>query len=259
VPPLDASAEKVAPFQLGEGSDAVLLLHGFTGTPWDVRPLGDALAAKGYHVRAPLLPGHGLDPEAMTLVTWRDWEAAAESEFAALSGRRRVCVAGLSMGGLLALLLAERHPERVRALALLAPAVRFRGLTMKVLRASRRMPWVEWVRPWVNKTATDLSDPAGLHDAPMIPRFPSARLADLWRVQDHADAALSSVRAHVLICVAEHDHVVDPHAAAALSTRLSSAASVRVVELRRGFHILPRDVDGPRVAEEVGGFFDALR
>ena len=77
---MDAStvdASSTAPFRLEPGNQhharaAVLLLHGFTGSPWEVRPLGESLAARGFHVLAPQLPGHGTTPEAMLYVTHVD-------------------------------------------------------------------------------------------------------------------------------------------------------------------------------------------
>jgi carboxylesterase len=256
---MNAAEDKTAPFELGAGDDACLLLHGFTGTPWDVRPIGEALALAGCHVRAPRLPGHGLSPEAMLDVTWRDWERAAEDSLAALGPRARVFVAGLSMGALLALILAGKHPERIRGLALIAPAVHFLGPAMKLLRATRAVPWLEWVMPWVSKRKTDIDDPDVAAQAPIIPRFPSARLRDLWTLQDHARAALPRVKAPTLIAVARHDHVVDPDAGLALATQLPAAASVRTLQLERGFHVIPRDRDGPVLAKEVGAFVAGLR
>ena len=55
----------------------VLCLHGFTGTPFEVQQIGDALAGEGYVVGMPLLPGHGLDPFALEATHWKDWLAAA--------------------------------------------------------------------------------------------------------------------------------------------------------------------------------------
>src|SRR5205807_9198468 len=123
--------------------------------------------------------GHGLVPEAMRGVGWRDWERAAEDALAALAPARRVFAAGLSMGALLCLLLAARHPKQVAGLALVAPAMRFGGWTLALLRATRRVPW-ERLKPWVCKSTTDLSDPQALAGAPILPRFPSARLKDVW-------------------------------------------------------------------------------
>src|SRR4029450_3115001 len=100
--------EKTAPFELGRGEDACLLLHGFTGSPWDVRPLGERLAARGLYVRAIRLPGHGSTPLPSAQASHRDWEQAAEDALLSLSTSRHVFVAGLSVGALLAVVLAAR-------------------------------------------------------------------------------------------------------------------------------------------------------
>src|SRR5215831_10767847 len=102
--PMDPN--KTSAFDLGEGERACLLLHGFTGSPWDVRPLGERLAARGMFVRAIRLPGHGSTPAAMAAVSHRDWEQATEDALRSLSSYRNVFVAGLSVGALLAVLLA---------------------------------------------------------------------------------------------------------------------------------------------------------
>src|SRR2546430_6543846 len=106
-PGLSMDPEKTRPFELGPSdasADACLLLHGFTGSPWDMRPLGDALAARGFRVKGVRLPGHGGEPEAMAGVSARDWEEACETALDSLASTPRVFVAGLSMGALLALL-----------------------------------------------------------------------------------------------------------------------------------------------------------
>lgn len=251
---------KTAPFDLGGGEDACLLLHGFTGSPWDVRPLGEALAARGLRAVAPRLPGHGTTPQALLHVTWRDWQAAAEHALDSLRGHHRsIFVAGLSMGSLLALGLAARHPDTVRALALVAPALRFRGPRMFLIRQLARTPLLEWASPWVRKTATDLSDPAALAEAPILPAFPVARLRDLCTLQDLAVRDVPRVRCPALVAVAEQDHVVDPEGGRWLARRLKASPAVRFLSLRHGFHIIPRDTAGPLLAAEVGGFLEQWR
>ncbi|MFP2964002.1 alpha/beta hydrolase [Myxococcus sp. 1LA] len=252
-------SRKTAPFELGRGEDACLLLHGFTGSPWDVRPLGEALAARGLRVVAPRLPGHGTTPQALLEVTWRDWLAAAEQALHALRGHRSVFVAGLSMGALLALELAARHPEAVRALTLVAPAVRFRGPRMFLVRQLARTPVLEWTHPWVAKSGTDISDPEALAQAPVLPAFPVARLRDLCTLQAMAIRDVARVRCPTLVAVAEQDHVVDPEGGRWLARRLSAAPSVRVLSLRQGFHVIPRDTAGPLLAAEVGDFLAQQR
>lgn len=250
---------KTAPFELGRGDDACLLLHGFTGSPWDLRPLGEALAARGLYVKAPRLPGHGTTPDALLNVTHCDWEEAAHEALASLRGRRHVFVAGLSMGALLALRLAAAAPERVRGLALIAPAIQFTGLTMRVLERIRRHPLLERVKPWVNKASTDISDPVARAEAPLLSAFPIARLDCLFNLQALARADVARVRVPTLVAMAEKDHVVDPEGGRWLARHLTSAPEVRFLSLREGYHIIPRDTGGPRLASEVGGFFDRLR
>lgn len=252
-------AEKTAPFELGRGEDACLLLHGFTGSPWDVRPLGEALAARGLYVRAPQLPGHGTTPEALLSVDHRDWVQAAAHALLALRDYRRVYVAGLSMGALLALRLAADYPERTHGLALIAPALRFKGPHMWLLKRLRHHGLLERVKPWVQKTGTDVSDPAVLAEAPILPAFPSARLQCLWELQDVAMSVLPRVRCPSLVAVAEQDHVVDPGCGQVLVRGLTASPQVRFISLDTGFHIIPRDKGGPLLASEVGSFFDRLR
>ncbi len=224
-----------------------------------MRPLGEALAARGLHVKAPRLPGHGTTPEAMLEADHRHWEEAAREALHSLRGFRQVFVAGLSMGSLLGLRLAARFSEQVKGLVLIAPAARFKGPKMALLKGLRHTRLLQWLKPWVRKTATDLSDPVALAEAPILPAFPTARLNDLWILQEAALRDAPLVRCPTLVVVAEQDHVVDPEGGKWLATQLTRTPVVRLLSLREGYHIIPRDRDGPRMASEVGDFLERLR
>jgi carboxylesterase len=252
-PPLDPA--KTSSFELPGRAGACLLIHGFTGSPWDMRPLGEALAAAGWHVRGVRLPGHGTTPQAMLGAGAPDWLLACDE---ALGGLKEptVAVAGLSLGALLALVLAARHPQRVSAVAALAPAVHFQDRLLNSLRRVRAtVPLLEVLRPWVRKTATDILDPAVRADSPVLPAWPAARLRDLWETQDLAWGSAARVTSPVLVMIAGQDHVVDAGGAAALMRRLKQSPSVRLVRVEESGHILPRDRSHARVAAEVGDFF----
>ncbi len=93
----------------GKNVPGVLLLHGFTATPAEMHPLGQALHRQGYNVSAPLLPGHGLTPQHLNDCRWQDWLGAVEQAYQALrSESASVAVCGESMGGLLSICLAAR-------------------------------------------------------------------------------------------------------------------------------------------------------
>ncbi len=92
----------------------ILVLHGFTGSPKSMRPWAEALAAEGWTVRLPLLPGHGTTWQDMNLTTWEDWYAEVEKALRDLQSRcTTVFVMGLSMGGSLTLRLAEQHGDAI--------------------------------------------------------------------------------------------------------------------------------------------------
>ncbi len=98
---------------------ACLFLHGFGGAPFEMMPLASVFEARGFCVDIPVLPGHASTVDAWSRTRWADWLACAEARYLALAAsHERVYVLGLSMGGSLALALAERHA--VAAVAVLA-------------------------------------------------------------------------------------------------------------------------------------------
>jgi carboxylesterase len=116
----------------------VLLLHGLTGMPSEMRPLRRPLERLGCTVDAPLLPGHGATHLELLSTRWSDWLAGARRAADDLAGRcDTLVVAGLSMGALLATLLAADDP-RIDGIALLSPTLRYDGSSI---------PWTRWLLP----------------------------------------------------------------------------------------------------------------
>ena len=112
------------PFSADGGPVGVLVLHGFTGSTQTVRDWAAHLAAAGLTVRAPLLAGHGGTWQDLAKTGWTDWYADASHAFSELSGRcSQVFVAGISMGGCLALRLAETQGSLVSGLILVNPSL----------------------------------------------------------------------------------------------------------------------------------------
>lgn len=110
-------------FDFSGSSTGVLLIHGFTGSPSEMRPMGEYLAQQDYTAVGPLLPGHGTTWQDMARCKWQDWANATEQAYQSLKGRcREVFVCGGSLGGLLTLYLAKRHPE-IAGIIPMAPAL----------------------------------------------------------------------------------------------------------------------------------------
>ena len=119
--PLMPGAE---PFTHSGGSTGVLLCHGFTGTPASLRPWADYLAGAGLSVSLPRLPGHGTTWQDMNHTRWEDWYAEVDRAYEELRGHAtEIFVMGLSMGGCLALRMAELRGDGVAGLVLVNPSL----------------------------------------------------------------------------------------------------------------------------------------
>jgi carboxylesterase len=233
----------------------VVLLHGFTGSPWEVRLLGDSLAARGARVVCPRLPGHGTTSEAMLWAGHHEWLAAAQDAVTAQRGARRLVLAGLSMGALLAMIVAARRTQRVDGLVLMAPVLEFHARSARALKRLRFFPVQALLSPWVRKDGTDLEDEAARAEAPVLPRYPLARVLDLIELQALAREVEPRLRCPSLVVAARNDHVVDAAEVRSLAKRLPFS---RLLELQRGFHIIPRDTDRAIALAEIGHFVEAL-
>ena len=249
---------KTAPFTLGpsvgDAEVAVLLLHGFTGSPWELRPVGEALAARGVHVLCPRLPGHGTTPEAMLFAGLTQWLEAATEALRSLSGAKRVVLVGLSMGGLLSMVLAARNPL-VRGLVLMAPALKLKKFGPRLLRRLRGLPGLDVREQWIEKKGTDIESAEVRAGAPVLARYPMARAIDLFALADLAKEAEKRITCPSLIIGAVNDHVVDTEEVMALQQRLPFS---RRVLLQRGFHIIPRDTDRAVALTEIAHFIEGI-
>jgi carboxylesterase len=130
------------PFHLKGGPKAVLLLHGFTATPNEVRRLAGNLNRTGFTTVGPLLPGHGSTPATLNRTRWQDWYSAVESTCRDLLKQYpKVIVGGESAGGLLALLLAARIPQVAGVMAY-APALHIPMTRLQLLQLRLLSPFV---------------------------------------------------------------------------------------------------------------------
>lgn len=109
-------------------TNGILLIHGFTATTVEIRPLAESFRQAGFSVAAPLLPGHGSTPADLNARRWEEWTAAADQSYQLLkSNCEHIFIGGESLGGLLTLYLASIHPEIVGVM-LYAPALRVKRL-----------------------------------------------------------------------------------------------------------------------------------
>jgi carboxylesterase len=239
------------PFEEWNGQVGCLLLHGFPGSPGELRGLGAYLSERGVSVRAPLLRGHGRQPEALRGVRWLDWVRDAAAGLRRLQARHdHVFVAGLSMGGALALYLAAELP--LSGIALLSPAVRLRN------RMARFLPLAAFFVQWVELGEdADLIDPTASQRHWYYTRAPAAAVAEMYLLIRAAWRAAPGVDAPALIVQSPRDAVLNPEGAEALLGRLGSSDK-RLVWVERSGHNLLVDVERERVFAEVHALIERV-
>jgi len=229
---------------------AVLCLHGLTATPYEVRPVAEALAARGFRSLGPLLPGHGTRPEDLARVTWQAWLAAARAAHAELAARHaRIFVVGTSMGGLLALALASELP--IAGLATIGTPLELRVPPDPLLALVQRL------RPFLPKRGgPDIRDPAARARHPTYSVMPVASVRQLVELQRFVKQRLSRVTAPILVAHGAHDRTADPADQARLLSGVASQHKERLL-LGDSGHIATVDFGGPELARRIAEFFDA--
>jgi carboxylesterase len=241
--------------ELPGGPDAVLLLHGLTGSTFEVQPVAERLAAAGMRCLAPVMAGHGGEPDDLIGVPWTEWVARAARDLARLEGARRTFVVGCSMGALVACVLAHDAPAQVDGLVLLAPALELQlqgklGALLGRLRLLRRCV--------VPKTAgSDVLDEEMRRRNPTLPGVPLAAVAELEKLAAHVDRQLPGVAAPALVIAGAHDHTVTMSGARRLARRIGSGPAELVV-LPRSWHLIGIDVERERCAGEALRFLEAV-
>ena len=249
---MKATKSEIDPFDLdGDGSIGVICVHGFTGTPYDMRFVGGELARAGYHVHGLRLPGHGTSVEDLDDTRWTDWADAVEDAFDAMRlSCNRVAVVGLSLGGLLSLHLAAKRPE-VAAVASLAAPLWLEGLSARVAAwaASGALSRFAPVMRAIPKIGgSDILDPVVKAMGLGYPAIPVRALAQLAEFMKLVETELDRVSQPVLVVHAEQDHTA-PVACAKVIAERTHAVRTRI--LPRSYHVISNDVERDIVAAEV--------
>ena len=184
------------------GRAGVLVSHGFGGSPRPVQEFALRLVDAGHTVALPLLAGHGRTPEAMERSRWTDWTADVERAYAWLRDRTdEVFVAGLSMGGTLALWLAEHHPE-------VAGLVSVNGVLRHPRERTMRILGLIGVPRWAKAIGNDTNLPGVDEEA--YDRIPVRSTRQLALLLADVRMGLSLIRCPALLFSSVVDHVVPP-------------------------------------------------
>ena len=236
-------------FAFDGGNVGALMVHGFTGSPFSMRPWGEYLAANGLTVVGPRLPGHGTRWQEMNLTRWQDWYGEVERGFDALRGKcDQVFVMGLSMGGTLSLRLAEEKGDD------LAGVVTVNASLLTLRKDAKLLPLISKLVPSLKAIGDDIKKPGVTeHAYDRTPLRAAASLAHLWKL---TTGDLGKIRQPLLVFRSREDHIVEPASGELLMSAVSST-DVREVVLEDSYHVATLDNDAELIFRESLAFVRA--
>lgn len=224
----------------------VLLSHGFTGSPGSMRAWGESLAARGFGVEVPRLPGHGTTWRDMNTTGWEHWYAEITRAFAKLRAENDVVVAaGLSMGGALVLRLAEEYGDQLAGLILVNPAIATKRRDVLLL------PVLKHLVGSFSGIGSDIKKEGVIEDA--YPQTPLKAAHSMFRAWPLIAKELGRITVPLLYFRSTVDHVVDELSEPLIRSRVSST-DLTFTPLANSYHVATVDNDAPQIFEESAAF-----
>lgn len=222
-----------------------LLIHGFTGTPYEVEPLVKRLESEGCEVVAPLLPGHGGERHEMMRVTWRHWIQGVEDVLTGLlHHHEQVHLVGFSMGGLIAAFLAAKYPGRIKSLTMLSapiytinPKQLFKTIAEAIQQSMRTGNRQEDVSRYLMK----------------VRATPLRSLAHFKRLVQMVKMQLGAVEVPLLILQGEQDDLVEARSATYIYESVRSEQK-QIHFFPESRHMICHDCEADQVCRLVADF-----
>jgi len=241
--PLSVASRRQATQGRGIG---VLLSHGFTGSPFSIRPWAESLAAHGYAVEVPRLPGHGTTWQELNRTTWQDWSAEITRAFDKLRAENdAVVVGGLSMGAGLVLRLAADRADEIAGIVVVNPAVNTERKDVKLL------PLLKHVVPAFPGIVNDIKKPGV--DEHGYPKTPLRAADSMFKGYSALCQDLARITAPMLVFRSVEDHVVDPSSSRIISSSVSSRDYTERL-LENSYHVATLDNDADAIFAESADF-----
>jgi carboxylesterase len=260
-PSRHAAGVDINDFSLTGAGVSALLIHGLTGTPYEMRYLGERLAARGVRVRGVKLAGHAGLPEELGAVGYDNWY---ESVVNGLEDLRQhgepIVVVGLSMGAVLSARLAADQGESVAGIVLLAPAFFLPMSTTVVLKGLRAA-----LGSLVDLIYLFNPGYSGIHDAAARSIHPAPRLMALSAPMKLLDLSalvrpmLPRITQPALVIHARRDKTCPMRKNIRYVMKHLGSPEKRAIELEDSYHVITVDSEKERVVDEVGEFVERFR
>lgn len=242
------------PFYFPGGTTGCLLIHGLTGTPKEMRWMGEFLAGKGYTVLGIRLPGHATRLEDLRHVSWQDWLAVMEDSWAILQGEcQKIFLIGFSLGGSLSLLLASQKPV-AGIISLSNPYY------LPQPKLHRWLKILQFILPNIPVFAIGQSnwiDKEAERTHFCYPRTPTHAVVEVIDLLGEMRLALPQVKTPTLLIHSRNDRILPQHNLTNIYEQLGSE-NKQILWVENSSHNLPRDAERFRIFQAAHEFIQSV-
>lgn len=239
----------------GTNGRGVLLIHGWTSTPYEVRRLGKFLNEAGYAVSGPMLRGHGTAPKDLENVKWQDWVADSQREYEEMKKQcGQIYIAGTSIGGSITLMLAKNNPDAAGIILMATPAkfkieflvknlVKFLNVVGKKYR-KKFYPPTFGVKDSVTRRIS--------YDC-----YPMKSVLETFRLVEESRKNIEQIKQPVLLMQSTSDHLINKDSFRYLHDNLGSGIK-KTKWIKRAYHTFISDIKNEHVFEDILEFINSL-
>ncbi len=239
------------PFFIPGGKTGCLLIHGFTGTPFEMRMLGDSLTREKYTILAPRLAGHATRVEDISRSYWQDWVASVEDGLNLLKGcTDKQVIMGLSMGGVLALIAAARF-NPLGVVTFSAPS------SLPGDPRAKYLPILKYLIRKVSKGVPDWHNPEAAKDHVDYPYYPTPAILELKKLIDVMRSELESVSIPALFVQSRQDFGIPADSMDTLYSNIRSTDKTKLWIENSG-HVIIREPEREKIFTEVKKFLNRI-
>lgn len=239
----------------GNNGKAVLLLHGWTSTPYELRRLGKYLNESGYTVSGPLLRGHGTVYTNLDNVTYKDWLRDAKKAYDELKENHdKVFVGGTSMGANLALCLAKEFQEIEGLILMAAPyKTRFEILIKVILRFMSLFKKYHYkIYPWTFGSRRTITREISYQ------MYPISSVKELFKLKDLSRMNLHKIKQPCIIMQSTSDYIISRSSLRKIYSKIGSKNKTKKY-IKRSYHTFVSDIKSEHVFEEILRFIKSIK
>lgn len=234
----------------GNNEEAILLIHGWTSVPYELRRLGKYLNENGYTVSIPMLRGHGTKVEDLENVKWQDWMEDVQRAHSELTKtHKKIYIAGTSLGASLTVMLAEKNPN-VSGIILMAMPYKVKLEKISAFLASIVKVFRKYNKKFYPPTFGAANTITRLIS---YQTYPISSAQEVYKLIKITRRKLSKITNPCFIMQSSNDHIVTKNSLEKIYKNIGSKIKIKKY-INRAYHTFISDINKEHIFEDILSF-----